>query len=350
MTSRPVPCLSAAELGRLLIAPDAGEQLSPLDGPGALVLDLSQTSSAQARRWRSTLLDKLPSLPCVTIAIEGDAGEESMRALEIACDVVLAGSSELEELLAGFEKTPISALAFVQLLRTSPTPSSQSTYAGLVAESFVYSTLQAGTEFQAWLAGRRQRPSKNLENEGPACRLRRDRDRLEINLSRPAKKNAFSRSMRDALVEALHLAIADPSIEEVVLRGDGDSFCSGGDLDEFGSFSNPAEAHLIRTTRSPAMLLARLAGRIRAEVHGACIGAGTELPAFANRVVAAEESFFQLPEVGLGLIPGAGGTVSLPRRIGRHKTAWLGLSGSRIDSQTALVWGLVDEVRLGQHV
>jgi enoyl-CoA hydratase len=336
-----------------LIAPDAGEQLSPLAGPGALVLDLSETSSAQARRWRSTLLDQLPSLPCVTIAIEGGAGEESMRALEIACDVVLASSSELEELLAGFEKTPISALAFVQLLRSSPTPSTpstRSTYAGLVAESFVYSTLQAGTEFHAWLAGRRQRPSKNLANEEPACRLWRDRGRLEINLSRPAKKNAFSRSMRDALVEALHLAISDPSIEEVVLRGDGDCFCSGGDLDEFGSLSNPAEAHAIRTTRSPAMLLARLAGRIRAEVHGACIGAGAELPAFANRVVATEGSFFQLPEVGLGLIPGAGGTVSLPRRIGRQKTAWLGLSGSRLDAQTALAWGLVDEVRLGQHV
>ena len=68
-----------------------------------------------------------------------------------------------------------------------------------------------------------------------------------------------------------------------------------------------------------------------------------------HRVVAEENSFFQLPEVGLGLVPGAGGTVSLPRRIGRQKTAWLGLSGQRIDAQTALAWGLVDEVRLGRH-
>ena len=97
------------------------------------------------------------------------------------------------------------------------------------------------------------------------------------------------------------------------------------------------------------MLVARLAGRIRAEVHGACLGAGVELPAFADRVVAEEDSFFGLPEVGLGLIPGAGGTVSLPRRIGRQRTAWLGLSGQRLDARTALDWGLVDEVRLGQH-
>jgi enoyl-CoA hydratase/carnithine racemase len=347
LIARLVPRLSAAELGRFLIAPDAGEQLSPLAGPGALVLDLAATSSAQAEQWGGPLLDQLRELPCVTIAIEGEARDGSTRALALACDVVVAGPSELDSLLAGFEKTPISALAFVQLLRTSSTTSS---YAGLVAESFVYSTLQSGTEFQAWLAERRQRPAERSAMEGPACRLERDRGRLEISLSRPGKKNAFSRSMRDELVEALQLALADPSIEEVVLRGDGDSFCSGGDLDEFGCLSNPAEAHAIRTTRSPAMLIARLAHRVRVEVHGACIGAGAELPAFADRVVAAEGSFFQLPEVGLGLIPGAGGTVSLPRRIGRQRTAWLGLSGSRLDAQTALAWGLVDEVRLGQHV
>ena len=97
------------------------------------------------------------------------------------------------------------------------------------------------------------------------------------------------------------------------------------------------------------MLMTRLADRVRAEVHGACLGAGIELPAFAGRVIATEDAFFQLPEVGLGLVPGAGGSVSLPRRIGRQKTACLGLSGSRIDAQTALAWGLVDEVRLGQH-
>ena len=57
---------------------------------------------------------------------------------------------------------------------------------------------------------------------------------------------------------------------------------------------------------------------------------------------AAPGAFFQLPELGMGLVPGAGGTVSLPRRIGRQRTAWLALSGERIDAETALAWGLVD--------
>jgi hypothetical protein len=337
---------SAADLGRFLMTPDAGEQLSPIAGPGFLVLDLEANTSAQADPWRGALLDHLPVLPCVTIAIGGDACEESMRAVGLACDVVLRDRVDVDPLLAGFTRTPIAALAFVQLLRTS---SSTSIYAGLVAESFVYSTLQSGSEFLGWLAGRRPSQSVEPSDQGSACRLERERERLEITLDRPTRHNAFSRAMRDALVEALQLALVDSSIQEVVLRGEGDSFCSGGDLDEFGSLSNPAEAHAIRSTRSPAMLMTRLADRIRAEVHGACLGAGIELPAFAKRVIATEDAFFQLPEVALGLVPGAGGSVSLPRRIGRQKTAWLGLSGSRIDAQTALAWGLVDEVRLGQH-
>lgn len=151
--------------------------------------------------------------------------------------------------------------------------------------------------------------------------------------------------MRDALCEGLELAVADPSITEVVLSGEGASFSSGGDLDEFGSLPDPATAHAIRTTRSAARLLARCGERVRCEVQGACVGAGAELPAFSARVTASQDAFFQLPELAMGLVPGAGGTVSLPRRIGRQRTAWLALSGQRIDAATALAWGLVDEVR-----
>jgi enoyl-CoA hydratase/carnithine racemase len=79
-------------------------------------------------------------------------------------------------------------------------------------------------------------------------------------------------------------------------------------------------------------------------LHGACIGAGAELAAFGRRVTAATDTWFRLPEVGFGLIPGAGGCVSLVRRIGRQRTAWLAISGERIDAATALAWGLVDSV------
>jgi enoyl-CoA hydratase/carnithine racemase len=61
-------------------------------------------------------------------------------------------------------------------------------------------------------------------------------------------------------------------------------------------------------------------------------------------VNAREDAFFELPELALGLVPGSGGSVSLPRRIGRQRTAWLALSGCRIDAATARAWGLVDAV------
>ena len=106
----------------------------------------------------------------------------------------------------------------------------------------------------------------------------------------------------------------------------------------------PAAAHLVRVAASVAALLDRVADRVTATVHGACIGAGIELPAYAGRLVARPDATFALPEVAMGLVPGAGGTVSIPRRIGRHRTAWLAITGRRIDAATALAWGLVDEV------
>jgi enoyl-CoA hydratase/carnithine racemase len=230
-------------------------------------------------------------------------------------------------------------MGLVQLLRHGD---ARDVEAGLVAESLVYATLQAGPEFAAWRAGRAPRERK--AHPEPAVKVWRELDRLHLRLNRPEKRNAFSAEMRDALCEGLLLAVADTSIERVVLSGEGACFSAGGDLDEFGTLPDPATAHAVRTTRSPARLLALCADRVRAELHGACIGAGIELPAFAARVVAREDAFAELPELAMGLVPGAGGTVSLPRRIGRQKTAWLALSGERIDAARGLAWGLFDAV------
>lgn len=343
MSPAPAPLWRPAELARQLAVPDAGEDFSPLVGAGVLAIDLAAEHEDDGRSGIPTILAALPGLPCITIAVGGP----SDCALAAACDVRLASPAELEPFRTGFEKTPVAALAFVQLLRVQAGLADVAH--GLAAESFVYSTLQSGPEFHAWLAAHRSRGRRPPPDPEPACLVAREGARLELRLNRPARHNAFSRRLRDGLCEGLAVALADPSIEQVVLRGAGESFCSGGDLDEFGSFPDPATAHAIRTTRSPAALIARLAGRIRSEIHGACIGAGIELPAFTDHVVAAEDTRIELPEVRLGLVPGAGGTVSLTRRIGRQRTAWLGLSGRAIDAATALEWGLVDEVRLGQH-
>jgi enoyl-CoA hydratase/carnithine racemase len=210
-------------------------------------------------------------------------------------------------------------------------------------ESLAYSSLQGGPEFAGWLAAR-ARPAPRPADPGAAVVVERRGDRLDLTLNRPRVRNAYSSAMRDQLCEALSVACADRSIGQVHLHGEGPDFCSGGDLDEFGALADPATAHLVRTARSAARLLGMVGDRSVAHLQGACVGAGAELPALAGRVVAAADTRLQLPEVTMGLIPGAGGTASLPRRIGRHRTAWMALTGQFVDVVTAQQWGLVDEV------
>jgi enoyl-CoA hydratase/carnithine racemase len=215
----------------------------------------------------------------------------------------------------------------------------------VITESLAYSTLQSGPEFARWLA---ERGPAQLPDIPDPVQAERDGDTLFIRFNRPQRHNAFSTDVRAALLEALEVARLDPSISEVVLSGNGPSFCSGGDLAEFGTFADPASAHLARTRHSPALVLDELTARLgracRAEVHGQVLGSGLEMAAYCGWVSAHPDAVLGLPELSLGLIPGAGGTVSITRRIGRWRTAYLVLSGERIDAATALRWGLVDEV------
>jgi enoyl-CoA hydratase/carnithine racemase len=217
--------------------------------------------------------------------------------------------------------------------------------AGVLTESLAYSTLQAGPEFARWLDERG--PVRMPEFADPV-QAQRDGDLLRIRFNRPQRHNAFSTDARAALLEALAVAQLDPSVTGIVLSGNGPSFCSGGDLAEFGTFADPASAHLARTRHSPALALdaltARLGRSCRAEVHGKVMGSGLEMAAFCGWVEAHEDSAFGLPELSLGLIPGAGGTVSVTRRIGRWRTAYLVLTGCTLDAATALAWGLVDAI------
>ncbi|MFE5705834.1 enoyl-CoA hydratase/isomerase family protein [Rhodococcus koreensis] len=210
-------------------------------------------------------------------------------------------------------------------------------------ESLAYSTLLGTPGFRRWLERRGPRPLPPPSPQEPVL-LWRENDQLSITLNRPERRNAYGAEVRDGLVEALMLAIADETISEIILAGSGPSFCAGGDLDEFGTTPDLATAHLIRTRAGAGRLMAQIAGRIEVRVHGSCVGAGIEVPAFAGRIVASPDAVFRLPEVSMGLIPGAGGTVSVPRRIGRWRAFWMSSTGAPLDAHTALAWGLVDEI------
>lgn len=255
------------------------------------------------------------------------------------CDVLLPpDDGRLDAIAETVAANPLASVGFAQLLRGAEPRSIDD---GLVTESAVYSTLQAGPEFSAWRASR---ATKDRDDNGDAVATRRDGDVLHITLTRPHVRNALNTVMREQLVEAFDIAVADDSITGVHLWGDGDGFCAGGDLDEFGSFPDPATAHLVRLQQSVGRRIALVADRVTAHLHGACLGSGIELPAFAGTVLATPDTTIGLPELGLGLVPGAGGTVSLPRRIGRLRTALLGLTRQPIDARTAETWGLVDSV------
>ncbi len=85
---------------------------------------------------------------------------------------------------------------------------------------------------------------------------------MTVRFNRSARHNAFSTDARAALLETLDVARLDPSVTEVVLAGNGPSFCSGGDLAEFGTFADPASAHLARTRYSPALALDEITARL----------------------------------------------------------------------------------------
>lgn len=287
---------------------------------------------------RRALQPALESLPVPTLARVPDDASAEARAWSGDFDCAPESADDHDAALRGVLAHPLAAQTLVQLWRGG---AGRTLAQGLAAESWAYATLQAGPEFAAWLATRRA-PRPDAAPVRPVLRVERRDDVLDLCFDRPEKRNAFDARMRDALCEALALAALDPEIGRIALRGEGPDFCSGGDLDEFGSRPDPTTAHAVRTTRSPARWLAELGSRVEARVHGACFGAGIELPAFAARVVAHPGARFCLPELALGLIPGAGGSVSLPRRIGRQRSAWLALSGSEIGAERALAWGLVD--------
>jgi hypothetical protein len=316
-----------AELAGLVRSPFSSDALS---ADGVVVV-----TSADGTTFDESTRRLLTSLPVVVIGLDRDAAAPPAHT-----DLVVdSGGDALDAVLATVEANPIASTSLAVLLRGNE---ERDIGAGLTAESAVYSTLQAGPEFGRWRAA--HPPAPREREVEPAVIVERAGARLTLTLDRPHVRNALNVRMRDELVEALAVAACDPSVDEVVLRGAGTSFCSGGDLDEFGSFPDPATAHLVRLSRSPARAIAALADRLDVRLHGACFGSGIELAAFARRVAAAPDTAINLPEIGLGLIPGAGGTVSLPRRIGRHRTALLALAGRSIDAPTALDWGLIDAV------
>lgn len=337
--NQPPPTLhTLARIDELLASPQPAA-FSPFAAEPWLLADLAAPVATAPSRLHP-LVAALRRLPCPTIAVIPEP-ERIPEPLRLAFDVVVSDLAEAGPLLRHIRQSPIAAMTLMQLLRLTE---GLEIWQGVLAESLAYATLQGSAETRAFLANRKGSAAPPPADPTPAVLLDRDGSRLTITLNRPQHRNAFSIPMRDALIEALQLLALDDTIEKAIIRGAGECFCSGGDLNEFGTAPDPATAHAIRSSHNAGLLISQQADRIECHVHRACIGSGIELPAFASHVVAAPDTFFQLPEIAMGLIPGAGGTVSIPRRIGRQRMAWWALSAKRINAATALEWGLIDAI------
>jgi enoyl-CoA hydratase/carnithine racemase len=162
-----------------------------------------------------------------------------------------------------------------------------------------------------------------------------------VSLDRPECLNAYSVAMRDDLDAVLAAADADPALRVVVLRGCGPAFSTGGDLREFGSAPSPLVARRVRWQRDVWGRLLAMRAITLAAVHGLAVGGGMEMALLCDVCLAADDARFALPETGRGMIPGVGGTQTLPRRLGVGRALDLVLAGRWMDAREAATSGLV---------
>jgi len=317
------------------------DRFSALGGTPMLVVD--------AANW----IRPVPSLQAVIIGIDREGDLPAV--IEQEFDVLLttykaapmpwvslepARFDEMVQRLSGsVEANPIAATIAAQVLRLSPGLTLPD---AIKVESFAYSALLGGGEFSNWLAGTKR--GKPTPAPADLVTVQREQDKITLTLNDPDNRNEMSATMRDALYEALANILDDPSKPDVTLKGAGKCFSTGGSLPEFGTAQDLAEAPVARSLHSCATALGALGERATVMLHGACVGSGIEIAAAAHQRIAAPGAWFQLPELSMGLIPGAGGTATLARAIGRHRTMWMLLSAKRIAAAQALDWGLVHAI------
>jgi|SRR6185503_9787067 len=164
---------------------------------------------------------------------------------------------------------------------------------------------------------------------------------LDVQLNRPAKKNAMTSSMYIAMADVLDAAAKDDDIRVVLWHGAGDSFSAGNDLEDF--VKNPPGPGESPQARLMSALI-NFEKPLVAAVHGAAIGGGTTMLAHCDFVYAGESAKFQLPFVNLALVPEFGSSYLLPLRFGYVRAAELFLLGQPFDAWRAAELGLATQV------
>jgi enoyl-CoA hydratase/carnithine racemase len=166
-----------------------------------------------------------------------------------------------------------------------------------------------------------------------------------ITLNRPKALNAYNIKMRDELYEVLGAIKEDPDVMVIILKGAGEkAFCAGADLTEFLTAPPPFFARRARFARDVWDRFLNVPQPIIVALHGYVLGSGIEMSLCCDIRLSSEDVRFGLPEPGLGIIPAAGGSQTLPRTIGSAAALEILMSGRWIDAQEALKLKLVNRI------
>jgi len=166
-----------------------------------------------------------------------------------------------------------------------------------------------------------------------------------ITLARPERSNALDLRAADAFMSAVEQTAAD-EVRAVLVRGEGERFCAGGDVVSMAAASDPS-SYLFELAGRLGEVLARLSALTKpviAAVHGAVAGAGLAVLLSCDVVIAARETKFAMAYAGVGLTPDCGVSYLLPRAVGQQRALELAITGRALTAAEAYGWGMVTEL------
>ncbi|MFZ7311166.1 3-hydroxyacyl-CoA dehydrogenase NAD-binding domain-containing protein [Comamonas jiangduensis] len=183
----------------------------------------------------------------------------------------------------------------------------------------------------------------SFENTASVVQTRLDGGVLVVSINNPPV-NALGQAVRAGLLAAVEQAAADAAVQAVLIVGEGKAFIAGADIREFGKPAmSPSLPEVCNAIEASNKLVV-------AAVHGAALGGGLEIALSAHYRLALPKALLGLPEVNLGLLPGAGGTQRAPRVMGVKAATELMLSGKHLSAKAAAAAGLVDKLVDGDDV
>jgi enoyl-CoA hydratase len=185
-----------------------------------------------------------------------------------------------------------------------------------------------------------------MSEHNSSIQVTREDDGLAlVAVNRPDKLNALNAATIQRLDEVLREVRADDAVRAIILTGTGEkAFVAGADIAELATMGPIDGVQVSRDGQETFRMLERMPKPVIAAVNGFALGGGLELALACHIRIASTRAKFGLPEVKLGIIPGYGGTVRLPRLVGRGRALELMLTGDMIDAAEALRIGLVNRV------